>query len=70
MQDLTDKMESLKLLSSAKITISEEDLGPEPDELEKIQFIRCMEQYHTVHKVYYYSRVRGWGVPKKRPGKK
>ena len=72
MQSLVEELENLKFMASAKIKITEDDLGPEPEELRKIKFIKCMEQYHdpNVHSIYYLSRTKGLGVPKYRPGKK
>ena len=58
-------------MQKARITITDAELGPEPDHLEKFKFYKCIEQEGdpNVSTTYYHSRIRGLGVPKKRPGK-
>ena len=56
-------------MQKARITITDAELGPEPDHLEKFKFYTCIEQEGVVSTTYYHSRIRGLGVPKKRPGK-
>ena len=72
MEGLQDKFENLGTHESNRIRILPEDLVPEnPEWLETINFIKCMEQYNEpkVYNTYKRCRTRGLAYVKEKVAK-